>query len=60
MLEISGHFVGQGKRVVPVGNPLEQKAVLPREGFQSQETRGAYQARNFIDGTSRVRWIDQS
>ena len=50
MLDISGHFVGQGTRVVPVGDPLRQKAVLLREGFSSERIRGAYQAWNFIDG----------
>ena len=28
MLDISGHFVGQGTRVVPVGDRLKEKAVL--------------------------------
>ena len=50
MLDISGHFVGQGTRVEPVGDPLKQKAVLLREDFPSKEIRGAYQAWNFIDG----------
>ena len=50
MLDISGHFVGQGTRAVPVGDPLKQRAVLLRECFSSEETRGAYQAWNFIDG----------
>ena len=51
MLGIFGHFVGQGTRaVVTVGDPLKQKAVLLREGFSSEEIRGAYQAWNFIDG----------
>ena len=50
MLDISGHFVGQGIRVVPVGYPLKQKAVLLQEGLLSEEIRGAYQAWNFIDG----------
>ena len=50
MLDISGHFVGQGKRVVPVRDPLKQRAVLLREGFSSEEIRGAYQAWNFVDG----------
>ena len=45
MLDISGHFVGQGTQVVPVGDPLKQGAVLLlREGFPSEEIRGAYQA----------------
>ena len=50
MLGISGHFVGQGTRVVPVGDSLKQRAVLLREGFSSEEIRGAYQAWNAIDG----------
>ena len=49
MLGISGHFVGQGTQVEPVGDPLKQKAVFLREGFSSKEIRGAYQARNFVD-----------
>ena len=44
MLDISGHFVGQRTRVVPVGDPLKQRAVLLREGFSIEKTRGAYQA----------------
>ena len=50
MLDIFDHFVGQGTRVIPVEDPLEQRAVLSRECFSSEEARGAYQARNFIDG----------
>ena len=50
MLDISGHFVGQGTRVVPVGDPLKQKAALLRKGFSSEEIRGAYQAWKFING----------
>ena len=50
MLEISGHFEGQGTRVVPVRDPLKQRAVLLREDFSNEEIRGAYQAWNFIDG----------
>ena len=50
MLDISGHFVGQRARVVPVGDPLKQRAVLLWEGFLSEEIRGAYQAWSFIDG----------
>ena len=50
MLDISGHSVGQGTRVVPEGDPLKQKAVLLREGFSNEEVRGAYQAWNFTDG----------
>ena len=34
MLDISGRFVGQRTRVVPVGDPLRQNVVLLREGFQ--------------------------
>ena len=51
MLDISSHFVRQGTRAVPVEDPLKQRAVLLREGFSSEETRGVYQAWNFIDGT---------
>ena len=50
MLDISGHFVGQVTRVVPVGDQPKQKAVLLREGFPSEEIRGTYQTWNFIDG----------
>ena len=50
ILDISGHFVGQGTRVVPVADPLKQNAVLLREGNSSKEIRGAYQAWNFIGG----------
>ena len=32
MLDITDHFVGQGMRAVPVGDPLKQKAVLLQEG----------------------------
>ena len=39
--------------MVPVGDPLKQKAVLLREGFASEDIREAYQAWNFIDGTLR-------
>ena len=49
MLDITDHFVGQGMQMVPVGNPLKQKAVLLREGFSNEEIRGASQAYNFID-----------
>ena len=35
MLDISGHFVGQEARAVPVGDPLKQRAVLLREDFSS-------------------------
>ena len=41
MLDISDHFVGQKVRVVPVGDPLKQKTVLLREGFSTEEIRGA-------------------
>ena len=50
MLDISGHFIGQVTRVVPVGDPLKQKVVLLLKDFSSEETRGAYQTLNFIDG----------
>ena len=36
--------------IVPVGDPLKQRAVLLREGFSREEIRGAYRAWNFIDG----------
>ena len=49
MLDIFDHFVGQTVRVVPVGDPLKQKAVLLREGFSPEEIRGAYQLWNFLD-----------
>ena len=49
MLDIIAHFVDQGMRAVPVGDPLKQKAVLLQEGFSNEEIRGAYQAWNFID-----------
>ena len=49
MLDITDHFVGQGMRVVPVGDPLKHKAVLLQEGFSNEEIKGAYQAWNFID-----------
>ena len=50
MLDISGYFVVQGTRVVPVRDPLKHRAVLLREGFSSEEIRGAYQALDFVDG----------
>ena len=49
LVDISDHFVGQRVRAVPVGDPLMQKAVLLREGFSSEEKRGAYQAWSFLD-----------
>ena len=49
MLDITAHFVDQGIRAVPVGDPLKQKAVLLQEGFSNEEIRSAYQAWNFID-----------
>ena len=49
MLDITAHFVDQGTRAVPVGDPLKQKAVLLQEGFSNEEIRSAYQAWNFID-----------
>ena len=36
--------------MVPVEDPLKQKALLLREGFSSEEIKGAYRAWNFIDG----------
>ena len=50
MLDVSGHSVGQRTRAVPVGYPLKQKTVLPRESFSSKEIRGVCQACNLIDG----------
>ena len=44
MLDITAHFVDQGMRAVPVGDPLKEKAVLLQEGFSNEEIRGAYQA----------------
>ena len=49
MLDMSDHFVDQGMRMVPVGDPLNSKAALLREGFSNEEIRSAYQAWNFID-----------
>ena len=49
VLDITAHFVDQGMRAVPVGDPLKQKAVLLQEGFSNDEIRTAYQAWNFID-----------
>ena len=49
MLDITDHFVGQGMRAVPVGDPLKQKAVLLQEGLSNEEIKGAYQAWNSID-----------
>ena len=49
MLDITAHFVDQGTRAVPVGDPLKQKAVLLQEDFSNEEIRSAYQAWNFID-----------
>ena len=49
VLDITAHFVDQGTRAVPVGDPLKQKAVLLQEGFSNEEIRSAYQAWNFID-----------
>ena len=49
MLDITAHFVDQGMRAVPVGDPLKQKAVLLQEGFSNEEIRNAYQAWNVID-----------
>ena len=44
MLDVTAHFVDQGMRAVPVGDPLKQKAVLLQEGFSNEEIRSAYQA----------------
>ena len=49
MLDITAHFVDQGTRAVPVGDPLKQKAVLLQEVFSNDEIRTAYQAWNLID-----------
>ena len=38
-LDISRHFVGQETRVLPIRDPLKQRAVLLREGFSSGEIR---------------------
>ena len=46
MLDITAHFVDQGMRAVPVGDPLKQKTVLLQEGFSNEEIRSAYQAWN--------------
>ena len=46
MLDISDHFVGQGMRMVPVGDPLKPKAALLREGLSNEEIKGEYQAWN--------------
>ena len=48
MLDIYDHFVGQGMRMVPVGDPLKPNAAPLRESFSS-EIRGAYQAWNCMD-----------
>ena len=50
MLDISGHFASQGTRLIPVVDPLKHKAVLLREGFSSEEIKGAHQVWDFIDG----------
>ena len=50
MLDIPGHLKGQEIRVVPVGDPLKQKAVMLREGSSSEDIKRVYQAWNFIDG----------
>ena len=60
MLDISDHFVGQRVRAVSVGDPLEQKAVLLREGFSPEEKevltkRGISQTQHF-----RARRTEQS
>ena len=38
MLDIFDHFVGQGKRMVPVGDPLKPKAALLREIFLTRRS----------------------
>lgn len=48
-LDISDHFIGQGTRAGPFGDPLKQRTVLLREGFTPRGVSGAYQAWNFID-----------
>ena len=45
--------------MIPVGDPLKQKAVLLREVFSSEEIRGAYQAWNLIDGALQSK-VDRS
>ena len=40
MLDISCHFLGQGTRVAPVGDPLKQGIVLFREAFQVRKSEG--------------------
>ena len=50
MLDISGHFVGPETPVIPVGDPLKQRAVLLREGFSIEEIGRTYQAWQFTDG----------
>ena len=49
VLDITAHFVDQGMRAVPVGDSLQQKAVLLQKVFSIEEIRSAYQAWNFID-----------
>ena len=51
MLDISGHFVGQETRVVPVGDLLKQRTVLLREGFSNEDIRGTYHQGDVIDGS---------
>ena len=40
MLDISDHFVGQGMRIVPAGDPLKPKVAVLREGFFEQGDQG--------------------
>ena len=44
MLDVSHYFVGHGMQIVPVGDPLKQKAVPLLEGFSNEEIRGSYKA----------------
>ena len=49
MLGIYDPFLGQGMQMVPVEDPIKQKAVLLQECFSNEEIRGAYQAWNCMD-----------
>ena len=44
MLDISGHFVGQGTRVVLEKDPFKRRVVLLRKYFSSEEIREALQS----------------
>ncbi|CAM9093651.1 unnamed protein product, partial [Pylaiella littoralis] len=48
-LDISQHFVGEGTRAVPVGDPAKRKDDLLREGFTAGEIREARLAWTFLD-----------